>query len=198
MNDNWRTCPPDVKKFIINLQQGIREIIPNNLAGLYLHGSLAMGGFNPKHSDIDVLAVTNQPIKAIEKRNLAKFLLHYSNSPYPLEISFLNKGQLRHWQHPCPFDFHYSEFWRERYEEELLHNTYTFINEEAGTDLDLAAHITITKHRGISLEGEPISEVFPSVPTSDYLSSIFGDYCECLENIEEDPIYCSLNLLRVY
>ena len=25
-----------------------------------------------------------------------------------------------------------------------------------------------------------------------------GDFKECLENIEEDPIYCTLNMIRVY
>lgn len=25
-----------------------------------------------------------------------------------------------------------------------------------------------------------------------------GDYQECIENIEEEPVYCALNLIRVY
>lgn len=200
MEYNWSTCPTDIKKFIADLQQGIKRVISNNLVGFYLHGSLAMGGFNPKSSDIDVLVVTNKSIITEEKRNLAKFLLNYSNSPYPIEISFLNKEQLIDWQHPCPFDFHYSEFLRKGYENDLLNSTYEYINEDRKTDADLAAHITITitNHRGICLEGEPISEVFPFVPKTDYLSSIIGDYRECLETIEENPIYCSLNLIRVY
>lgn len=164
MEYNWSTCPSGIKDFITDLQQGIKGVISNNLVGFYLHGSLALGGFNPKCSDIDILVVTNKSIITEEKRNLAKVMLNNSNSPYPIEISFLNKEQLINWQHPCPFDFHYSEFWRKRYEDELLHNTYKFINEYSNTDTDLAAHITITNHRGICLEGEPISEVFPFVP----------------------------------
>lgn len=198
MDYNWSTCPTDIKKYIADLQQGIKGLISNNIVGFYLHGSLAMGGFNPKSSDIDILVVTKKPIETKDKRHLAELILNYSNAPFPLEISFLNKEQLRDWQYPCPFDFHYSEFWRERYENDLLHHSYKFINEEINTDTDLAAHITITNHRGICLEGEPINEVFPLVPKSDYVSSIIGDYRECLENIEEDPIYCSLNLIRVY
>jgi hypothetical protein len=157
-----------------------------------------MGGFNPKSSDIDVLVITNKSMKVEEKRKLAQFFLYYSNSPYPIEISFLNTKQLKDWQHPCPFDFHYSEFWRKRYENDLLRGTYKFINEDSKTDTDLAAHITITNNRGICVEGETIDEIFPSVPRSDYISSIVGDYQDCLENIEEDPIYCSLNLIRVF
>lgn len=87
-------------------------------------------------------------------------ILNYSNALYLIEISFLNTEQLMDWQHPCPFDIHYSEFWRERYENDLLYNSYKFINGDSNTDMDLVAQITITKHRGICLEGEPINEVF--------------------------------------
>jgi predicted nucleotidyltransferase len=198
MGYDWKTCPSNIKDFIFNLQKGITENISGDFVGFYLHGSLAMGGFNPKSSDIDVLVITNKSMKVKEKRKLAQFFLYYSNSPYPIEISFLNTKQLKDWQHPCPFDFHFSEFWRKRYENDLLRGTYKFINEDSKTDTDLVAHITITNNRGICVEGEPIDEIFPSVPRSDYISSIVGDYQDCLENIEEDPIYCSLNLIRVF
>ena len=33
------------------------EILGGNLVGLYLHGSLALGGFNPRRSDVDYIAV---------------------------------------------------------------------------------------------------------------------------------------------
>lgn len=132
------------------------------------------------------------------KRLLAQFLLNHSNFPFPIEISFLNREELRDWQHPCPFDFHYSEFWRERYQNDLLSGTSNFLNDDTSTDSDLAAHITITNHRGICVEGEPIEKVFPSVPRLDYTSSIMGDFEDCLQNIKVEPIYCTLNLIRVY
>ncbi len=198
MDYDWKTCSSDIKDFIFNLQKGINEIINDDYVGFYIHGSLAMGGFNPNSSDIDILVVTNKPMKVKTKRILARFFLNYSNSPFPVEISFLNKEQLKDWQHPCPFDFHYSEFWRERYQYDLLRDTFNFLNEDINTDTDLAAHITITNHRGICVDGEPIDKVFPLVPRSDYIASIVGDFQECLENIEEAPVYCSLNLIRVF
>lgn len=195
---NLKTCSFDTRKFIFKLQKVISEIINGDLIGIYIHGSLAMGGFNPNSSDIDILVVTNNPMTVETKRELAKFFLMYSNSPYPVEISVLNNEQLKDWQHPCPYDFHYSEFWRERYVNDLLSGTYKFLNSDFNTDEDLAAHITITNNRGICVIGKPIGEVFPVIPTSDYLSSIIGDFKDCLENIVEDPIYCTLNLIRVY
>ncbi|MGI8387826.1 aminoglycoside adenylyltransferase domain-containing protein [Robertmurraya sp. P23] len=195
---NLKSSLSDTNDFICNLQKRISEIIKDDLIGIYIHGSLAMGGFNPKSSDIDVLVVTNKSMTVETKRKLAKLLLMQSSSPYPVEISFLNTEQLRVWQHPCPFDFHYSEFWRERYANDLLSGTDKFLNGDVNTDADLAAHITITNKRGVCVYGKSIDEVFPLVPSSDYLSSIMGDFTDCLENIEEDPIYCTLNLIRVY
>ncbi|GGN59190.1 aminoglycoside adenylyltransferase domain-containing protein [Oceanobacillus indicireducens] len=198
MSDGWKSCPTEIKDFILQMKERIKEIIDDKFIGFYLHGSLAMGGFNPNRSDIDVLVVTDKPIRLVEKRNLARLFLGYSSSPYPIEVSFLSKKQLMDWQHPCPFEFHFSDYWRERYETDLFQGTYQYINEVIQTDPDLAAHITITNYRGICIEGKPVDEVFPKVPLDDYLSSIMGDYLECLENIAEDPIYCSLNMLRVF
>ncbi|WP_223701175.1 aminoglycoside adenylyltransferase domain-containing protein [Sutcliffiella deserti] len=195
---NFKTSSPDIKDFIIHLQNRIAEIINGNLTGIYIHGSLALGGFNPKSSDIDLLVVTKKALTVETKRNLAELFLKYSNAPFPIEISFLNMEQLKVWKHPCPFDFHYSEFWRERYGNDLVGGTCDYLNSDVHTDMDLAAHITITNERGICVYGKSIKEVFPFVPQSDYLSSIMGDFKDCLGNIEEDPIYCTLNLIRVY
>jgi predicted nucleotidyltransferase len=192
------TCSTEVENFIIHLQKEITNIIEENLVGSYLHGSLAMGGFNPDTSDIDIMVVTDKPIKLETKRRLAKFFLKCSANPYPIEISFLNKGQLKEWQHPCEFDFHYSEFWRDRYENDLKSGTCEWINDDIKTDADLAAHITILNNRGICIAGRPINEIIPLVPQSDYVSSIVSDFNDCIENIDEDPIYCTLNMIRVY
>lgn len=197
MTYSWLTCSSDVKDFVFHLLSETKEIIKEDFIGFYIHGSLAMGGFNPNSSDIDIVVVTNKLMTVETKRKLAQLFLTCSKNPYPVEVSFLNEEQLKNWKHPCPFDFHYSEFWRERYEDDLAVGTYQHLNEEIKTDADLAAHITITTNRGICIEGKPIVEVFPLVSRSDYMSSIMGDFQECLENIEKDPIYCTLNLIRV-
>ncbi|WP_113930364.1 aminoglycoside adenylyltransferase domain-containing protein [Bacillus sp. P14.5] len=192
------TSSLETKEFVLKIKDKISEIIKESLIGIYLHGSLAMGGFNPNSSDVDVLVVTKKSLSVVTKRNLAELFLHYSASPFPIEISFLNEAQLKDWHHPCPFDFHYSEFWRERYENDLAHGTFQFLNNEIKTDADLAAHITILNNRGICLYGKPVNVVFPLISQADYLSSIMDDFEDCMENIERDPVYCTLNLLRVY
>lgn len=180
------------------LTNTIKYITKANFLGLYIHGSWAMGGFNPARSDLDILVVIKSPLDKETQCKLANFLLAYSNDPYPIEISFLTQKQLRNWIHPCPYEFHYSEAWRKRFEKELSTGQLEAINESLKTDPDLAAHITILNEKGISFEGPPIKEAFPVIPHDHYLSSILADYRDCLENIEKDPIYCVLNLVRVY
>ncbi|WP_174615483.1 aminoglycoside adenylyltransferase domain-containing protein [Virgibacillus ihumii] len=198
MTNSWQTCSTDTKDFILNLLPEVKKIIKEDFIGFYIHGSLAMGGFNPNSSDIDILIVTHNSLTLETKRKLAQLFLYHSNNPFPIEISSLNEQQLKNWRHPSTYDFHYSEFWRECYENDLELGTYQYLNNQIQTDPDLSAHIKITTNRGICIEGKPIDEVFPCVPRSHYISSIMGDFEECLENIEKKPIYCTLNLIRVF
>lgn len=195
---SWQNCPEEIKEFVYRILNNTKNIIHDNFIGLYLHGSLAMGGFNPQRSDIDLLVITEDGLEVGTKRSLAQQFLTYSGNSFPIEISFLTIEQLKDFNHPSPFEFHFSEFWRTRYEEELSLQTYNYINGVIREDPDLAAHITITAERGICVEGKPIKDVFPSIHPSLYISSILGDFNECLENIVETPVYCTLNLIRVY
>ncbi|OCA81718.1 hypothetical protein A8F94_22600 [Bacillus sp. FJAT-27225] len=187
-----------MKEFVFHLLGEVKKIIKSNFIGFYIHGSLAMGCFNPKNSDIDILVLTDSSIGIEDKGLLARLFLAISTNPFPVEVSFLNQGQLQPFEHPCPFDFHYSEFWRERYEKDLALGSCEFINDEILKDPDLAAHLTITIHRGICIEGTPIKEIFPSIPRDYYISSIMGDFKECIDKVLENPVYCTLNLMRVY
>lgn len=183
-----------IKDFLDTLIADIHRLIEPPIIGVYLHGSLAMGGFNPARSDIDLLVVTETPIGMETKKKLAAFFLEQSSNPYPVEVSVLNLAQLEEWIFPTPYDFHFSEYWRERFEQD----TTACLDTEGQSDIDLAAHFTILNHRGVCLEGRPIHEVFPAVPESDYLTSILDDYEDCLQKIFQDPVYSILNLTRVY
>lgn len=188
----------EIKDFLTGLIRKMHQQLKTPIVGVYLHGSLAMGGFNPARSDIDLLVVTDVPVGIAEKQKLVAFFLEQSGNPFPVEVSFLNVSQLVEWKFPTPYDFHFSEYWRERYELDVAQGATACLDGEEKYDIDLAAHITILNHRGICLEGQPIHEIFPPVPKADYLSSILDDYADCLEGIHEKPVYSMLNLLRVY
>ena len=194
----WPDCPKSVRDQVEDLVAGVVDLLSGGLEGAYLHGSLAMGCFNPVHSDVDLLFVTRDGMPVETKRRLAARLLRGSNAPRPMELSFLRQRDLHPWQYPTPFDFHYSEQWRGQFQEQLQNSEWRGWNLPDPRDWDLAAHITITRHRGLCLYGAPIEVVFPVVPRGDYLASIIGDIDGAPEGILDAPVYYVLNLCRVY
>jgi predicted nucleotidyltransferase len=58
--------PGEVAPLVDALFAGVREALGENFVGFYLRGSLALGGFNPETSDVDVLVVTEHPVSESE------------------------------------------------------------------------------------------------------------------------------------
>jgi predicted nucleotidyltransferase len=191
-------APPDVRAQIERLVVLIRAHVGDDLLGVYLHGSLAMGCFNPDRSDVDLLTVSGRRLPISTKWRLAQVLLRLSGAPSPIEVSFVEDAVLRLWRHPSPFDFHYSETHRHRLEEDLRSGAWKDWNRPAERDADLAAHITVTKARGVRLWGRPISEVFPDVPKCDYVASLLEDLEWARGRDEVPPDARLLNLCRVW
>ncbi|WEG14393.1 nucleotidyltransferase domain-containing protein [Pullulanibacillus sp. KACC 23026] len=79
MGCNWETCPREVHEYSFKLLTELKYLLKNKLVGLYIHGSLALGGFNPAGSDVDVLVVTSGRLTLPLKRSLAKCCLSLSN-----------------------------------------------------------------------------------------------------------------------
>lgn len=75
-----------------------REIIGDKLTGIYLHGSMAMGCFNPEKSDIDLLIVIENDITDAQKMEFMKHVVKL-NEQAPakgLEISIVNSDLAAH------------------------------------------------------------------------------------------------------
>jgi streptomycin 3"-adenylyltransferase len=183
----------------VQVERVVHELqaqLADQLIGVYLHGSLAMGCFNPSRSDLDLLVVTHDGMPAQIKRAIVELLLETSQAPAPIEISFLQRADLHPWRHPAPFDLHYSESWRDRYARDLASGAWQTWDGGQGHDPDLAGHVMVTRRRGICLYGEAISDVFPEVPPQDYVDSIRIDVGEALDAIAENPVYAVLNACR--
>jgi streptomycin 3"-adenylyltransferase len=195
--NSWREVPADVLRQVDDLVSEMRVRLGESLAGIYLHGSLAMGCFNPQRSDIDLLAVTDTATSLEQNRALIALLLAASGRPSPVEVSFLSRSDLSPWRFPTPYHLHYSEDWRERFESEFDDERWRRYQEEPKFDPDLAAHITVARHRGVRLHGAAVHEVFPPVPRRDYVASIVADFKEAAEGMHDNPLYFVLNACRV-
>lgn len=193
----WPDSPDEVRDQIGRLARALQDALGEMLIGVYLHGSLVLGCFNPARSDVDVLVVTERPMSRDEKNIVASILLGASGdwtpgSPRPLEISFLSRHDLDPWRHPTPYDLHFGERWRPAFEEGLDE----VLPGQTTPDADLAAHITVVRERGIVLHGLPIDEVFPRVPRADYVDSLLRDFRWCRDHAAEAPRYAILSMAR--
>jgi streptomycin 3"-adenylyltransferase len=194
----WADCPAPVRAQVMGFRDALADALGSNLAGLYLHGSLAMGCFNPACSDVDLLAVTRRGMTVETKRRVAELLLKTSGAPSPIEISFLREADLRPWEYPTPYDFHYSRDWHEKLQRELSSGEWQAWEDEHGRDEDLAAHITATLQRGICLYGESIAAAFPPIPPEHYRASLLADFEWGYERLGQNPVYFILNACRIY
>ena len=172
-----------------------KEILRDKLVGVYLHGSAAMGCFNPEKSDIDLIIVVDRPLSDPVKRSYMNMVVEY-NAMGPskgIEMSVVLRDVCKPFVYPTPFELHFSAGYLNWYRDD----PDEYIREMNGTDKDLAAHFTIINKRGKCLYGAPIDEVFSEVPSGDYMDSIWFDVEGAAEEITEHPLYLTLNLARV-
>ncbi|RME46691.1 MAG: DUF4111 domain-containing protein [Chloroflexi bacterium] len=96
------TFPQEVDGMLRALLAGIRQVLGEELVGVYLRGSLAMGDFIPETSDLDVLAVTERPVNGAEFAALASLHEQLAALPNPyanrLEMAYIDRAALRRFE----------------------------------------------------------------------------------------------------
>ncbi len=192
----WDDAPKETQRQLNQLVSELLAQLGGGLLGIYLHGSLATGCFNPVRSDIDLLVVTRGPLADDTSKRLTETLLRLSAAPHPVEISVLSHADLHPWQHPTPFRLHYSEDWRERYLQALGSGSWQPAGIPA-TDRDLAAHVTVARRRGVKLAGKELPTVFPIVPRADFSDALLSDLRWAMAG-NAGPEYCVLNACRLF
>lgn len=184
----------EYKNLVSEFVKSCIRILGENLTGVYLHGSMAMGCFNPLLSDIDMIVVVEGAINDGQKLCLMKEIVRLNrNAPAKgLEISFVQRKFCKPFVYPTPFELHFSP----DHLQWFYHDPQGYIERMKGEDKDLAAHFTIINHYGIRLYGEEIEKIFASVPKKDYADSILYDIENAAEAVLENPVYVILNLCR--
>ena len=87
-----------------------KEIFGGALTGIYLHGSMAMGCFNPKKSDIDLIIVIGADISDFQKTEFMKRVVNLNRKAPEkgLELSVVKREFCRPFRYPTPFELHFS------------------------------------------------------------------------------------------
>lgn len=172
-----------------------KKLFGAELVGVYLHGSMAMGCFNPDKSDIDLIIVIKESISNMQKLAFMKCIVD-CNKKAPakgLEISIVKRKYCNPFLYPTPFELHFSPAHLKWFQDA----PQDYVENMKGEDKDLAAHFTIIHKYGITLYGETIEKVFAPVPREDYIDSIYKDIENADQDIMEEPMYITLNLCRV-
>lgn len=183
------------REILDKIVESCRTIFEADLTGVYLHGSLAMGCFNPEKSDIDLIIVVERDISDAQKLAfMQKIVVLNELAPKKgIELSVVKRVYCEEFVYPTPYELHFSAAHLQWYRE----NPADYINRMKGTDKDLAAHFTIIHKYGKTLYGKEIKDVFGAVPGEVYLDSILYDINDAEEGVSENPVYFILNLCRV-
>lgn len=184
-----------LESLLENFVRQSKNILGDNLTGIYLHGSAVMGCFNSKKSDIDLLVVVNDDISDEIKRQYMDMVVEFNREAPEkgIELSIVKEAVCKPFVYPTPFELHFSIAHLNWYQS----NPADYVERMKGTDKDLAAHFTVIYHRGKTLYGKEIKSVFSKVSSRDYMDSIWSDIEDAKEEIVTNTMYITLNLCRV-
>ncbi|GER90440.1 adenylyltransferase [Dictyobacter vulcani] len=194
MDYNWTNCSKVIKAEVNTLLTEFPRLLGDNLLGIYLHGSLAAGGFNPERSNINLLIVTAHQLEDDVRHKLVELLLRMSRVPAPLDCIFAIKQDT---QAPWPIDLHYHEKVREEYQLARRSNNWQLLDSSASLSTSQQVLIFQALHDyGICLYGQPIAEAIPQPTASTYRTALIQEMHVALQNSLRDPIAFVLNGCR--
>jgi hypothetical protein len=195
---------PGLDAWLDGLVDGLASLMGPALMGVYLHGSLAQGGYVPGSSDVDLLIVQRASSTVTTRRKLVRFWLDRSSAwrsryqnPAPhagIEVSHLLAGTLDTGPR-IPYDFHYSEDHRGQAVAVTLGAALAapFI---PGRDVDLPAHFMVVEQSGRVLSGPAWAALAPPVPRRWYLESLLADIQPRSDGTNPDDPSAVLNACR--
>lgn len=173
---NYETVSSEVKGQINRIVEVWKKYLDKELVGVYLHGSMCINCFREASSDIDLLIITNRRIDREERLKIAGELIEVDQKPCPIEMSAVAMSDLVPWKHPVKCQFHYSDFWTERYKQTIsgkLKENYIVDNDFE--DADVTSYVKLINQSGVCLYGKAIKEVFPEVSDEDFWDAISAE-----------------------
>ena len=187
----------NINQIMIQINNWIKEILQDNYVGVYFHGSLRLGHFNPDKSDLDFIIVVKNKLSAETKAQIWDKLLE-NEKIFPkkgFEFSVVLEEYCKNITHPTPYELHGSIDWIDRYQT----NQSLVINDDYKVDPDLASHFNVINvpHKNMDF-GSPSNKVFAKVPKEYIVASNYQDTLDCVDEIIGNPVYCVLNLCRFY
>ncbi len=193
---SWATADADIRRWVSAVVDACNQQLDAGLRAVHLHGSLATGSYRRAKSDVDLLAVSRDPLDEDCRWRLARSLVALSDlrpTVGDLELSVITEPEARAVRHPMPFEIQFNETRAARIragEPAAVSN---------GRDGELTANVASARARGVTLAGASAQDIYGPIPWSNFLAAVLDDVDWILrdDNILGSPVYGILNACRV-
>lgn len=182
---------PDVAVFGNQVNTVLARIVGNDLVGAYFVGSVALGGYVPGESDVDIAAVSRSALSEEQKRSVAAAIVEVSAS--------------------CPARGLEFTLYRREVAGSLPEGADFEVNANGGPRMPTAVHLdsaaeqgfwyvldrAIAHRSGVVIGGPPPSTVFADVPRRTLLDAM-SESMAWHRAHEKGTLYSVLNACRAW
>lgn len=185
--------PTDQLADVISL---IRDVLPDAVLGIYLHGSAVFGSLKPT-SDLDLFVVTNRRTTDAERRELIERLLPISGPGDPsghsrsINFEIVAQSDVRPWRYPVWLDFQFGDWYRP----DFAKGDFAPWNP---TNPDLAIVLQMVLQANHPLFGPPPSEFFGPIPWADVRQAMLDSIPDLLSYLDGDERNVVLTFVRIW
>lgn len=174
----------------------LKDVLRQNLLGVYLYGSSIVGGLQ-KYSDIDLFVVSDRPTTHEEKAKLVVSLLQISgiymkSSKLPIEMTIVTNTEINPWHYPPHFDFQYGDWLRNKFASGIIELWPT---KEMP---DLALLITQVLLASKTLVGADPDQLLPKVPYKDFINATTHSLKSLMSELDNDTRNVLLTYARIW
>lgn len=178
------------------VMQIIQSCLGDSLMAVYLHGSAAGNGLRPQ-SDIDLIAVVNQPLNRETRNHLTAELMRVSgrhpverDGPRPIELIVFLNTDLATPDYPARGEFIYGEWLRETFESGAVPGPVS--------DAELTLLLAQARQEAIALTGPDTTALLPAIPVTDVRRATADALPGLLGTLEGDERNVLLTLVRMW
>lgn len=179
----------------LTAQHIIEELFSGAVIAVYLYGSAVSSGLR-RDSDVDILAVMDQPLSKSDRGSLARSLMAVSgrvgtaDGERPLEVTVVRRAEVVPWRYPPWKEFIYGEWLRREYEQDRI--------PQPAEDPDLAIILSQVRRCSVALVGDDAGEVLALVPMVDVRRAMKDSLPELIAHLKGDERNVILTLARMW
>ncbi len=173
----------------------VRDVLGDNVLGIYLHGSTGTGRTRPT-SDLDILVVIRDPTTVDQRRALVTRIPAVSGSPEPrgrwrpVELNVVRQAAVNPWRYPPERELQYGQWDRARYLAGFVPGPEP--------EPDLAVLITAALAADRAVVGPSPAALLAPVPPQDLRRSVVAGVPGLLADLEPDTRNVLLTLARIW